>query len=60
MKRLKKIFLLLLAIGLTIACLSFLFINVNRGIVIPKSEPMDPIDVVDVPGAGKANRRQTA
>ena len=48
MKRIKKILLLLLAIGLTIACLSFLFINVNRGIVIPEPEPMNPIDVVDV------------
>ena len=48
MKRIRKILLLVLAAGLTIVCLVFLFVNVNRGITLPAPGQDAPIEGIDV------------
>lgn len=47
MKRIKKLLLLFLVIGLSIACLAFFFINVNRGVTIPVADPKAQIKAVN-------------
>ena len=48
MKRIGKLLLLALAVGLSIICLVFLFINVNRGITLPDPGQDAPIEGMDI------------
>jgi len=48
MKRVRKVIFILLGIGLTIACLVFFFVTVNRGITILDPIPVSPIGRLDI------------
>lgn len=48
MKRFWRWLIISFVIALTLACLAFLFVNVNRGIVIPQETHVSPVDVVDL------------
>lgn len=54
MKKIGRWLLLSFLIALSLACLVFLFINVNRGIVIPQGTPVPDTEAVDVHGQDAA------
>lgn len=58
MKRFWRWLIISFVIALTLACLAFLFVNVNRGIVIPQETPVSPVDVVDLHNQEVAIARQ--
>ena len=54
MKRVGIVIFILFGIGLTMACLAFLFANVNRGITIPEPIPEMPVGALDIRGEDRA------
>lgn len=54
MKKIGRWLLISFLIALTLACLVFLFINVNRGIILPQGTPVPDTEAVDVRGQNAA------
>ena len=48
MKKIRRWLILSFLIALTLACLAFLFVNVNRGILVPQATPAPVIEAVDL------------
>ena len=50
MKRFRRWFIIAILIAWSLACLAFLFVNVNRGIMLPQATAQPTLETVDLRG----------
>ena len=60
MKRFRRWFIIAILIACSLACLAFLFVNVNRGIMLPQATAEPTLETVDLRGQDRRNLERAA